>query len=229
MIALVPARGGSKGVALKNIRLLGGKPLLSYSLDAARSCDIIDKIVLSTDSKEILSFGRLWGVHTHARSQYASTDLATAADVVLEFLGNYQESPPYFDDYMVYLQPTSPFRSSIHIASAFALMEEMKVDACTSVVRLLRSPRKAFELNPQGLLQPLFDKFEANANRQSLPTAYYPNGAIYIFKISQFISIGGFPSNLSAPFEMSPEESLDIDSESDLSLAESYVPRINDW
>lgn len=124
------------------------------------------------------------------------------------------------DPFLTYLQPTSPLRTAEHIDSAFDEMEAKQGSACLSVVKLKKTPYKSFSLNQNGLLQSLFDENLSNANRQSLPETYYPNGAIYIFLLSEFIRKGAFPSNGSVPFRMSEKESLDIDTEDDIAMME---------
>jgi CMP-N-acetylneuraminic acid synthetase len=218
---LIPARGGSKGVPNKNLRRLNGKPLFEYAIDAAFECQFIDEIILSSDSDEILKLGEKLGVVTHVRSLLAASDISTASQVVLDVIFDKFKHNLSKDNYFVYLQPTSPFRTGAHITSAFELMGQHCVDGCISVIRMLQSPYKSYVMNSQGRLKSIFDEEKTNANRQTLPIAYYPNGAIYIFTASDFLRKNSFPTNGSVPLIMSPEDSIDIDTEQDFFKAES--------
>jgi CMP-N-acetylneuraminic acid synthetase len=218
VLALVPARGGSKGALKKNIRLIKGKPLVAYTIEAAIESSFVDKIYVSSDDEEILKIGTALGVEALRRPDIAATDTATADDVVSHFISSLPATLVDENPYVVYLQPTSPLRTAVHIDNAFKEIEAKAGEMAISVVQLSKTPFKAFTLGKEGLLELIFgDKF-ANANRQDLPLAYYPNGAIYIFPMAEFIKKGRFPSNGSVPFIMPETESLDIDSEEDIAL-----------
>lgn len=225
VVALVPARGGSKGIPGKNLRILGGIPLVTHTLRAAVGCELIDRVVLSSDSDTILSLGREIGAVSHRRSAIASNDSATAFDVVSDFINYLGPAKAVEDSYLVYLQPTSPFRTSAHIRAAFELMMATECDMCVSVVETTPSPYKSYALDSKGRLRSLFDEIKTNANRQSLPSVYHPNGAIYIFPVHEFVRRGVFPTNGAVPYIMSAAESIDIDLEEDFILAESLCRR----
>ena len=209
----------------KNLRSFGGRPLVAHTLRAAIGCDLVDQVVLSSDSDAILSLGREAGVYSHRRSDIASNDSATAFDVVSDFVNHVASAESVEDGYLVYLQPTSPFRTSTHIRTAFELMLETECDKCVSVVEINQSPYKSYTLDSKGRLRPLFDETQTNANRQSLPCVYYPNGAIYIFPLHEFVRRGVFPTDGAVPYIMSAADSIDIDSEEDFILAESLCHR----
>jgi CMP-N-acetylneuraminic acid synthetase len=216
VLALVPARGGSKGVPRKNLRLMRGRPLVAHTLEAALHSTYVDKVYLSSDDEEILEVGRSMNVESLRRTAAAASDTATAAEVVFDFIGRLSPGEIGGNPFLVYLQPTSPLRNAAHIDGAFREMGSKGATTAVSVVELTKTPYKSFVLSPEGLLQSLFEEKLSNANRQSLPAAYYPNGAIYIFPVSYFVENRGFPSNGSLPFFMSENESLDIDSEEDI-------------
>jgi CMP-N-acetylneuraminic acid synthetase len=220
VLALVPARGGSKGVPNKNLRTIGGKPLVAYTIDAAVGSKFIDRVYVSSDEDAILKIARAMGVDTLKRSKVASSDTATANMVVFDFISQLPQSEVIDDPIIVYLQPTSPLRTASHIDGAFCEMELANVLQCISVVELKKSPYKSFVLSNESMLKSLFDEEFTSANRQTLPTAYYPNGAIYIFLLSEFIKNGNFPSNGSLPFIMTENESIDIDTEDDFVMME---------
>ena len=220
VLAFVPARGGSKGVPRKNLRVVKGKPLVAHTLEAAKAAACVDQVFLSSDDDEILAVGRALGVETIKRNAACATDTATATEVLRDFIGRLPQATVREDPIVVYLQPTSPLRTAAHIDGAFREMEAKDVSSCVSVVLLKMTPYKSFILSQGGLLESLFDEKLTNANRQSLPAAYYPNGAIYIFALSEFTKKGGFPSNGSVPFIMTAKESIDIDSEEDIAIME---------
>lgn len=220
VIALIPARGGSKGVIRKNLRLVLGKPLLTHTVQAALGSIEIDSIFVSSEDPEILKLAHDLGVASVTRAVEAATDTAGANQVVLDFLHYLSSETINADPYLVFLQPTSPLRNAGHIDAAFAEMLEQDCDICLSVTVLKKTPFKSFTLTSMGRLQSLFDEAMTNANRQNLPTAYYPNGAIYIFPISEFLRKGSFPSNSGVPLVMSERDSIDIDTEEDLAMVE---------
>ncbi len=120
----------------------------------------------------------------------------------------------------MYLQPTSPFRTARHIDNALEQMQAEKGHSLVSVLEMEKSPFKSFTLDANGHLQSLFDEKLSNARRQDLPAVFVPNGAIYVFRVSEFKSKCSFPSNGSIPFIMNQEDSLDIDTEDDIRRAE---------
>lgn len=220
VIALIPARGGSKGIPKKNLRIVKNEPLLCHTIHAAINSVVVDTIYLSSDDNEILKIGFSMGVNVLKRSELASSDSASAIQVVSEFINLMPKNIVDADPYIVYLQPTSPLRTARHIDGAFAEMQAKNSTTCLSVVALKKSPYKSFSLTDEGLLQSLFNEALSNANRQELPLTYCPNGAIYIFCVSEFIKKGGFPSNGSVPYVMTEKESIDIDTEEDISMVE---------
>ncbi len=225
VLALIPARGGSKGVARKNIRLVLGKPLVSHTVDAAINSKIIDQVFLSSDDKEIQNFGESMGVNIHYRSDGAALDTSTAIDVVNDFIRFLPDEEIQADPFIVYLQPTSPLRKASHIDEAFSKLLSSVGNSCISVYELRNSPFKSFVLDEaNGCLETLFDESLTNSNRQSLRKAYYPNGAIYIFLLSDFIKTGKFPSAGSIPYQMKEYESIDIDVEEDILEVEKLWP-----
>lgn len=223
MLALIPARSGSKGVPRKNMRMIAGQPLIAYTVQAAARAVRVDRIYLSSDDGDILSFGRNSGVEGICRPEEYASDSATAMDVVRHFLSVLPDEISKTDPYILYLQPTSPLRTAEHIDRALAAMETKKAHALISVTELAKSPYKAFQIDFNGNLQALFDERLSNARRQDLPKTYMPNGAIYVFRLSDFLARDGFPSNGSLPFVMLEEESVDIDTEDDLRSLERYL------
>jgi CMP-N-acetylneuraminic acid synthetase len=223
VLALVPARGGSKGVPRKNLRLLAGRPLVVWSLLAARQAAAVDAVYLSSDDAEILAQAAPVGAIPLPRPADAASDTASAVAVVEHFIAALPAPLREQDPYLVYLQPTSPCRSARHIDAALAAMAEAGTHTLLSVVETEKSPYKSFGLDQQGRIKSLFDERLSNARRQDLPRTFFPNGAIYVFRLSDFAERGGFPSNGSLPFVMSAADSIDIDTEADLLLAARHL------
>lgn len=220
VFALIPARSGSKGVIGKNMRMLGGKRLIDYSILAAKKSKYIDRVYVSSDDESILRHAKNKDSLAIPRPIEFSLDTSPAAEVVNHFIVSLPLELIDQDPYIIYLQPTSPLRNSAHINQAFELMEAEPGRPLVSVTEMDISPFKCFSLDSSGLLQSLFDEGLTNARRQDLPVTFLPNGAIYIFRISEFLLRNGFPSNGSIAFIMTEHESLDIDSENDMQHAE---------
>ncbi|MEC9487176.1 MAG: acylneuraminate cytidylyltransferase family protein [Prosthecochloris sp.] len=223
VLALIPARGGSKGVRRKNLRMVGGKPLLEYTLSAAQGSELVGKTYVSSEDQEILELATSLGATQVQRPADFATDEATAIEVVQHFIEWLPEEIRNQDPTIVYLQPTSPLRTSAHIDAALRRMVELTTTTLLSVTELKASPYKSFTIDESGQLQSLFDEKLSNCRRQDLPKTYIPNGAIYVFRLSDFLERGGFPSNGSVPFVMSDRESVDIDTEEDLHLVEQLL------
>lgn len=223
VIALVPARGGSKGIRRKNLVKVGGLPLVCHTVMAALRTPAVDEVWLSSDDEEILQAGRDAGAKVLIRPPELASDSASAVGVVEHFLASLSASVKALDPVLLYLQPTSPLRTERHIAEALALMQCEGANAVMSVVELQHSPFKTFKLDPHGRLLSLFDESLSNARRQDLPVTYLPNGAIYAFRASEFVSRGVFPSNGSVPYMMSEDDSVDIDTPADLQRVEQLM------
>ena len=224
VIGLIPARGGSKGVLRKNMRVIAGRPLIAFTVQAALDSRYIDYVYLSSDDDEILLCGNAMGARSILRPAEFASDTASADDVVSHFFREAPEQMVEQDPYIVYMQPTSPLRTARHVDLALVQMESQHAHTLVSVVEMAKSPYKSFTTDANGRLQSLFDEKMSNARRQDLPKAYMPNGAIYIFRISDYLARAGFPSNGSVPFVMSERDSIDIDTEEDIRYLE-YVLR----
>lgn len=220
VIALIPARGGSKGIPRKNLLMLAGKPLIAYTINAAKKSLLVDAIWVSSEDNEILNISDSLGAKTLIRPSELADDNASPDEVVHHFIQSLPDGVRGRDAVILYLQPTSPLRDEIHIDCALKAMNVTKANGVISVVEAEKPPQKSFQLNENGRLISLFDERQSNLRRQDLAPCYYPNGAIYAFRISEFISRNGFPSNGSIPFVMSYEDSVDIDDIADVKRAE---------
>ncbi|MFT6778328.1 MAG: CMP-N,N'-diacetyllegionaminic acid synthase [Paraglaciecola sp.] len=223
VLALIPARSGSKGLRGKNMCKVNEVPLVGYSIQAALDSNFICDVYLTSDDELTLSYAEKVGVIPLRRPAKYSTDLASANDVVEHFLKTLPESLLKQDPYIIYLQPTSPLRTTKHIDDALDKMLEQGLNKLISVVEMTKSPFKSFVLDKQGCLQSLFDESKTNQRRQDLPAVYAANGAIYVFCLSDFTDSNTFPSNGSYPYIMSEVDSLDIDVEDDLDTFQEII------
>jgi CMP-N,N'-diacetyllegionaminic acid synthase len=226
VIAFIPARGGSKGLPGKNLMTIGGKSMIERAASSANdwlSGSKVDVCVVSSDDDFILAAAQAAGCVTFKRSPFAASDEATAADVLRDYFG----APDVMvdldgrDPWIVYLQPTSPARTGLHVEEAFNMLTP-GVRSVVSVTTPEKSPYWTLNINAAGRLTPLFPPaFEAN--RQALPPAYIPNGAIYIFKLSDFLAAGAVPVTNAAAYIMSRDESVDIDTQEDFDRAKALL------
>ena len=221
MIAVIPARGGSKGVPQKNIRLLNGRPLIEYTIEAAKQSCLFEKIIVSTDSEQIAAVAVLAGAEVpFLRPQEISGDNASSDDVVLHALDFYERRGEYFDE-VCKLQPTSPLRNANHIIDAYKLKHDKKATFLVSVCECEHSQLWCGIIDTETLRMDEFIREEAKrACRQELPSYYRLNGAIYMGTIDAYKENRSFLGKNSVGYIMSQEESVDIDTVLDFSLAE---------
>jgi len=216
-VAFVPARGGSKGVPRKNLEVIGSRSLVERAILAGQGSTKISACYVSSDDQEILAKAVELGAEAHLRSTLAANDSARASEVMDDFLAGHTE----IDDEVriVYLQPTSPFRTSAHVDRAIDAMESARVDALVSVVQSHQLPEKTLVINDSGVLALGSTGVDPGENRQGLTSSVYPNGALYIFSVRAFRERGDIPVIGANPFLMGKVESLDIDDPEDLILA----------
>ena len=224
-LAIIPARSGSKGLKNKNIKNLNGKPLLAYSIEAAKKSKLFDEIMVSTDSEEYAEIARNYGANVpFLRSETNSSDKTGSWDVVLEVLGNYLEKGLKFDS-LCLLQPTSPLRTAQDIIDAYKFLKTKEADAITSVCEVSHSPLWTMTL-PESLSLEEFKKHDSDTPRQLLDKYYRLNGAIYIRKINYNNNTVNLIANNEFAYIMPRERSIDIDTELDFIIAEAIVRKI---
>ena len=214
-IALIPARGGSKGIEKKNIYPLGGKPLISWTIQSALKSEYIKNIFVSSDDISILDIAKKEGADCINRPSHLAEDSSSMESVILDSFEQIQQRDIEFK-YLILLQPTSPLRNSIDIKLACDKYLELKADSLISVTKTDSSILKSFIANKDGCLESSFTNKFHSMNRQELPLAYKPNGAIYIIDKRKFIENPSFLQNKTAMFEMEANKSIDIDSIEDI-------------
>lgn len=220
ILALVPARGGSKGLPGKNIRLLGGKPLIAWSIEAALQSSYVDAVVVSTDCAAIASTAAAHGAEIpFMRPAELATDGARSIDAILHAVAHLGESGRSFDLVLV-LQPTSPLRIASDIDRAVELHLSRQADAVVSVCATDHHPWWSNTLPEDGRMNEFLRPEVINTNRQNLPDFYRLNGAIYLANAPYLSATGSFYGERTFAYVMERERSVDIDTRLDFHLAE---------
>lgn len=221
-IAVVTARSGSKGLKDKNIKLLNGKPLISYSIEAAKLSGCFDCIHVSTDSEEYARIAKECGAEVpFLRDKSLATDTADCWDAVRDVLLKYDQRGQHFERVML-LQPTSPLRNAEDILNAFSLMKVKESEAVIGVCEMEHSPLWSNTL-PEDQNMEGFQKPEYEIPRQQLPIYYRINGAIYLVNTDYLMKHGNLYDKNSYAYIMPKERSIDVDSIVDFLLAEAYI------
>ena len=220
ILALIPARGGSKGIPHKNIIDLCGKPLIAYSICAGLKSEFIDNVIVSTDDKEIADIAEEWGAEVpFLRPAYLATDTSRTVDVIVHAI-NFLKIQADLYDTLVLLQPTQPLRTAQDIDAA---IEKFVQDGCqplVSVSLVNDHPILIRTLN-ENKLKPLLNT-TSTCRRQDMPDYYRVNGCIYINEINEINGNTSFNDNI-VPFIMDKSHSVDIDDYVDLKVAEYYL------
>lgn len=221
ILALITARGGSKGVPRKNVRDVGGKPLIAWTIEAAKNSPSIDRVVLSSDDAEIIEVARQYGCEVpFVRDGHLACDEATSMDVVLDAIA---KLPGY--DWIMLLQPTTPLRQVEDIESVIKTCAEAGASACVSVRQAEEPPHWMYVAEGNGRIRPLLTDSAIN-RRQDLPPVYLLNGAIYFIKTETLQREKKFIVSDCVAYEMPLERSVDIDTEADLLLADKFLRKI---
>lgn len=226
IIAIIPARGGSKGIPNKNIIDLCGKPLIQYSIDSAKGSKYIDKVIVSTDSEKIAEVSRKCGADVpFLRPAGISNDVAKSSDVVIHGIDFLKENYGYEYDYVILLQPTSPLRTAKHIDDAIELIINSHSRSLVSVKEVSENPVIMRTIEDNKLNEVL--RFDGdNLRRQDLPKFYIFNGAIYITTVDFIKNKRVFVNEDTIPFVMEEEASIDIDNKLDLKIAEFIMKEL---
>lgn len=210
LLAVIPARGGSKGVPGKNIREVAGKPLIAWSIEAAQRSRFVDRVILSSDDTDIIRVAKEFECDVpFVREQRLAQDDTPTIDVVLDAL---DRCPGY--DWVLLLQPTSPLRTTEDIDEAADLCIQHRAPACVSVCPVQKSPYWMFELSADDQLQPLLSAPKL-VRRQELPPIYCLNGAIYLARTEWFRQHRAFIAEGTVAYKMPLQRSFDLDTELD--------------
>lgn len=231
ILAIIPARGGSKSVPRKNIRQLVGKPLIAWTIEAALAAPGLDRVVVSTEDEEIAAISREWGAEVPfmRRPELAKDNTATLA-VLQDVIARMDTEEGYRPDAVMTLQPTSPLRTPQHIDEAIALFSaDPNADSLVSCLQVphIFHPRSVMKKDPSGYLRPYLDAPQPT-RRQDKEVIFARNGAAIYITRTECLNRYVFGGNLLA-YPMSEAFSLDIDSEADFALAEEIISRQRHW
>jgi CMP-N,N'-diacetyllegionaminic acid synthase len=219
VLAIIPARGGSKGVPRKNIRSLTGKPLIAWTVEEAKKSQYIDRLIVSSEDAEIIRTAQHYGCEApFVRPVELAADETSGIDPVLHAL----ETLPEHYDLVVLLQPTSPLRTVDDIDGCIRRCVEQGAPFCVSVTEVDKHPFWMFTLPENNVLQPLLpaDGETRSRRRQDLPPVYVLNGAVYVADTQQLQQHRTFVTADTAGYVMPKERSADIDTETDFLLCD---------
>ena len=222
VIAMIPARGGSKSIPRKNIRELGGLPLIAWAINVAREVPEVDRVIVSTDDKQVAEIAKLYGAEVYVRASYLATDDAVVIDTIRDLytaLNAEDESA----DIMILLEPTCPLRTKDDIRNCILRLVGEGLDSIATFKPALLNPCRAWRLDGQ-VPKPYIDGANPWQPRQEFSPAYQLNGAVYAFYPGR---LPAQASNLLFGFSgaavMPHERSVDIDNEMDFIMAETLL------
>lgn len=222
-IAIIPARSGSKGLPNKNILMLGNKPLIAYTIEAALKSKEFERVIVSTDSLEYKYIAEKFGAEVFMRSEELSNDKASSFVVIEDVLKKIETTIDYF----VLLQVTSPFRNENHIKESIKVFEN-GIDTYDFLVSMQKSDKSS------SLIKPIYDNGTleeynidySNYSRQKYDE-YYPNGAIFVGKVKEYLEQKHFFGKRSKAYFMNKEDSVDIDDSFDFEIAITILNKKN--
>lgn len=226
ILGIIPARGGSKTIPHKNVVLVGGKPLLAYTFEAARESRLLSRVILSTDDEFIRQIGLKAGVEApFLRPAEFAQDASPMVDVISHALNWLENEQNYKPEIIVLLQPTSPLRTSEHIDEALEYLFTADADTVVSVVEVPHqfNPVSVMKLDGQDL-KPFLDGVQI-MRRQDKPRLFARNGPSILAMKRSVVESGRLYGDHVRPFLMSAEESVDVDEIGDLSLVEFHLAR----
>jgi YrbI family 3-deoxy-D-manno-octulosonate 8-phosphate phosphatase len=229
ILALIPARGGSKSLPRKNIRILAGFPLLAYSIAAARQSRLVNRTIVSTDDEEIAHIARQYGAETpFLRPSELSQDDTPDFPVFTHTLDWLSEKEGYRPDILVQLRPTSPIRPPDCVDRAIQILLDYPLaDSVRGIIPAGQNPYKMWQVNDQGRLQPLLSlpgvSEPYNAPRQSLPVTYWQTGHIDVIRLSTILGKNSLSGDVIYPLHLDPRYAIDIDSQRDWQKAEWLI------
>lgn len=227
-LAIIPARSGSKGLIDKNIKSLMNKPLLAYTIDAAKKSGIFDEIMVSTDSEKYAEIALSYGAKVpFYRSSELSNDIASSWDVVKDVIYKYQEQGCNFNTICL-LQPTSPLRTFEDILDGYKVMSEKNANMVVSVCEMDHSPLWSNTLPESHSMEKFIREEVKNTPRQLLPKYFRINGALYIVSVEYLLKSEDLYSDGCFASIMSKENSIDIDDHMDFMIAQFLMEKKED-
>tara|TARA_B110000967_G_scaffold208664_1_gene261646 strand:+ start:2005 stop:2706 length:702 start_codon:yes stop_codon:yes gene_type:complete len=219
ILAIIPARAGSKGLQRKNVIDLAGKPLIAWSIEASLKSKYISKTLVSSDDNEILNISKKYGADTLKRPDEFATDISSSEQVISHALNAINETY----DYVILLQPTSPLRDVDDIDNAFKTFFSTDAKELISTSAIDNKILKAFKEKTNGFIEGISNNEYPFMRRQNLPKTFMSNGAIYIIKTDEFLKSNSFFTDKTISYLMDDMKSLDIDTLNDLEKIKKYI------
>ena len=227
ILAVIPARGGSKGIPRKNIVKINDRPLIDYTIQAALQVSRINDVVVSTEDKEISTISKELGAQVpFIRSDHLATNQMQSAPVIIDALNQMERLKSIKYDAVLMLQPTSPLRTSKHIDDALKIFLKSDSDSLVSVTEVPHNmnPYSIMQLKKDGTIKPFLKYDENNNLRQKKPIFYARNGAaIYICTYQCLMKKNSLYGDKIVPFFMNKETSIDLDDEIDWKIAQYFM------
>jgi CMP-N-acetylneuraminic acid synthetase len=228
VLALIPARGGSKSIPRKNIRPFSGHPLIAYSIAAGLAAETVTRVIVSTDDEEIAAISRQYGAETpFLRPAEFSQDQTPDLPVFLHALQWLEQQEDYQPEIIVQLRPTSPLRRVQHIDQAvYRLVERPEADSVRTVCAPFQNPFKMWQIDPDGFMQPLIKTSFSepyNMPRQQLPDVYWQTGYVDAAWAETLLEKNSMTGAHILPLVIDPSEWIDIDSPDDWRRAERLI------
>ena len=224
-MAIIPARGNSKRLLQKNIKIMAGKPLIAHTIIAAKKSKYINRTIVSTEDKEIAEISKKYGAEIFKRPGYLAADKVKVAKVVLHFLKILEEER-YFPELVVLLQPTSPLRTADDIDEAIESFFKNDCEMVMSVGEVSSPVYRSFKIEGK-YLEPVLGHNYISARGQDLPKIYIANGAIYIATPQIIKKYQAIHALKILPYFMPEEKSIDIDDRIDFERAEKLMKNKN--
>jgi len=223
VLAIIPARGGSKEVPNKNIRKIAGKALIEYTISAAKKSKKINKIIVSTDCEKIAKISKKAGVEIpFLRPKKISRDTSPAIDYVKHALEFLDRNENYSPEIVIILQPTSPHRKSEIIDKSIQMLTNSKATCVMTVTKTKSHPYLSFWYS-KNYLKPFKQDFQKYYQRQRFPELYYPTGSVYTFWKSNLMKYQSIYGPKIKPLMLNDEDSLDVDSPFDFFMNEMRI------
>jgi CMP-N,N'-diacetyllegionaminic acid synthase len=234
VVAIIQARGGSKGIPGKNIKMLAGKPLIAWTIEVARASKNVTRTIVSTDSEEIANVAKEYGAEVpFMRPAELASDSAKSVGLLRHALEWLQTNEGYIPDAVVQLKPTNPLRTADHIDESVDLFfENPDVDAVVSVVKAPIHPLKTWKLE-DGYLTPFIPETvfgiheAAKSPRQQLPEAHGNNSAVHVINPRTILEKNSSIGDVVRAYVMTPEDSINIDTSLDFEIAEFLMNKRN--
>jgi CMP-N-acetylneuraminic acid synthetase len=229
VLGIIPARGGSKGIPLKNLQKVAGKPLIEYTINSAKNSKKISRLIVSTDNEKIARVSKKLGVEVpFLRPKKFATDKSSQLDVIKHALNFLKNKEGYEPDIITILHPTNPLRKTSKIDKSINMLIRSKADIVLGVLKVKTHPFRAF-WNSEGMLKPFKKDFLKFYQRQLYPPLFYPMGDIYTFWYKTYKKYSViYGPKIKPLFPEKNEIILDINNYLDLFLVEKTIMKLNE-